>query len=77
MRPGDTVAVVSPSGPPNAALLTRGVERLEGLGLKVVVGAHARCEVAHVVDAAVEQRIIHRRVPVEELFARGTHHLVA
>ncbi|MEV4109580.1 LD-carboxypeptidase [Nonomuraea sp. NPDC049695] len=41
MRPGDTVAVVSPSGPPNAALLMRGVERLEGLGLKVVVGAHA------------------------------------
>ncbi|MEV0234982.1 LD-carboxypeptidase [Nonomuraea sp. NPDC050786] len=41
MRPGDTVAVVSPSGPPNAALLRRGVERLEGLGLKVVVGAHA------------------------------------
>ncbi|MFI6736296.1 LD-carboxypeptidase [Nonomuraea sp. NPDC050451] len=41
MRPGDTVAVVSPSGPPNAVLLRRGVERLEGLGLKVLVGAHA------------------------------------
>ncbi|MFB9473931.1 LD-carboxypeptidase [Nonomuraea salmonea] len=41
MRPGDTVAIVSPSGPPNPELLRRGVERLEGLGLKVVVGAHA------------------------------------
>ncbi|QFY10732.1 LD-carboxypeptidase [Nonomuraea phyllanthi] len=41
MRPGDTVAVVSPSGPPNAVQLRRGVEHLEGLGLKVVVGAHA------------------------------------
>ncbi|WP_433429622.1 S66 peptidase family protein [Nonomuraea sp. CA-141351] len=41
MRPGDTVAVVSPSGPPNAVMLRRGVERLESLGLKVVAGAHA------------------------------------
>src|SRR4051812_42769477 len=40
MRQGDTVAVVSPSAPPNAVLLRRGVERLEGLGLKVVVGEH-------------------------------------
>ncbi|MDR8409262.1 LD-carboxypeptidase [Nonomuraea sp. 3-1Str] len=38
IRPGDTVAVVAPSGPPDAALLKRGVERLEGLGLKVVAG---------------------------------------
>ncbi|MFC5835021.1 S66 peptidase family protein [Nonomuraea insulae] len=41
MQQGDTVAIVSPSGPPSAVLLGRGVERLEGLGLKVVVGAHA------------------------------------
>ncbi|MEV4172109.1 LD-carboxypeptidase [Nonomuraea sp. NPDC049709] len=41
MQQGDTVAIVSPSGPPNADLLKRGVERLEGLGLKAVVGAHA------------------------------------
>ncbi|MCK2216538.1 LD-carboxypeptidase [Actinomadura sp. ATCC 31491] len=40
LRPGDTVAIVAPSGPPAAALLKRGVQRLEGLGLKVVVGAH-------------------------------------
>lgn len=40
MRQGDTVAVVSPSGPPDAVLLRRGIERLEGLGLKVVAGAH-------------------------------------
>ncbi|TMR94356.1 S66 peptidase family protein [Nonomuraea basaltis] len=40
MQQGDTVAIVSPSGPPDAALLERGVERLEGLGLKVVTGAH-------------------------------------
>ena len=42
MQPGDTVAIVSPSGPPNAVLLSRGVERLErGLGLKVVIGGRA------------------------------------
>ncbi|MFG1703348.1 LD-carboxypeptidase [Nonomuraea sp. M3C6] len=41
MQPRDTVAIVSPSGPPDAVMLRRGVERLEGLGLKVVVGAHA------------------------------------
>ncbi|WP_308164528.1 S66 peptidase family protein [Nonomuraea sediminis] len=40
IRPGDTVAVVSPSGTPDAIRLKRGVERLESLGLKVVVGAH-------------------------------------
>ncbi|GAA1667382.1 LD-carboxypeptidase [Nonomuraea maheshkhaliensis] len=40
MRQGDTVAIVAPSGPPNAVLLRRGVRRLEELGLKVVVGAH-------------------------------------
>jgi muramoyltetrapeptide carboxypeptidase len=40
MQQGDTVAIVSPSGPPDAVLLERGIERLEGLGLKVVAGAH-------------------------------------
>jgi len=40
-RPGDTVAVVAPSGPPDSERLARGVRVLEGLGLKVVVGAHA------------------------------------
>ncbi|MFD1930542.1 LD-carboxypeptidase [Nonomuraea mangrovi] len=40
LREGDTVAVVSPSGPPNAALLQRGVKLLEGLGLKVMLGRH-------------------------------------
>ncbi|MEV4099626.1 LD-carboxypeptidase [Nonomuraea sp. NPDC049649] len=35
-----TVAVVAPSGPVDAAALRRGVERLEGLGMKVVVGQH-------------------------------------
>lgn len=38
MRPGDTVAVVSPSGPPNAVRLRDGVRALEALGLKVVLG---------------------------------------
>ncbi|MEV0391081.1 LD-carboxypeptidase [Nonomuraea sp. NPDC050643] len=41
MQQGDTVAIVSPSGPAAAVLLGRGVERIEGLGLKVVTGAHA------------------------------------
>ncbi|MFI6453542.1 LD-carboxypeptidase [Streptosporangium amethystogenes] len=39
-RPGDTVAVVAPSGPPDFGRLARGVRVLEGLGLKVVLGAH-------------------------------------
>src|SRR5690606_27827532 len=41
MHQNATVAVVSPSGPVDPVLLERGVERLEGLGLKVVVGPHA------------------------------------
>ncbi|MFI6503469.1 LD-carboxypeptidase [Nonomuraea typhae] len=41
MRPGDTVAVVSPSGPPDPILLQRGVAALERLGVKVVVGQYA------------------------------------
>ncbi|MFI6297462.1 LD-carboxypeptidase [Nonomuraea sp. NPDC050790] len=40
MRPGDTVAVVSPSGPPDPVRLARGVALLEGLGARVVTGAH-------------------------------------
>ncbi|SEH00680.1 muramoyltetrapeptide carboxypeptidase [Nonomuraea solani] len=40
MQPADTVAIVSPSGPPNAVLLKRGIQRLEALGLKVVTGSH-------------------------------------
>ncbi|MFC4062062.1 LD-carboxypeptidase [Planomonospora corallina] len=40
LRPGDTVAVVAPSGPVDAALLARGAAVLEGLGLEVVTGAH-------------------------------------
>ncbi|MEV0622148.1 LD-carboxypeptidase [Nonomuraea sp. NPDC050404] len=41
MQQGDTVAIVSPSGPASAVLFKRGVKRLEELGLKVVVGPHA------------------------------------
>ncbi|MFI6909382.1 LD-carboxypeptidase [Nonomuraea sp. NPDC050394] len=56
MRPGDTVAVVSPSGPPDAVRLARGVALLEGLGVRVVVGAHtmARQHLPHLAgsDAA-------------------------
>ncbi|MBB2915257.1 muramoyltetrapeptide carboxypeptidase [Streptosporangium becharense] len=40
IRPGDTVAVVTPCGPPDPARLARGIRVLEGLGLKVVTGAH-------------------------------------
>ncbi|MDA0632885.1 LD-carboxypeptidase [Nonomuraea sp. MCN248] len=41
MHPGTTAAVVAPSGPVDAALLRRGIERLEERGVKVVVGPHA------------------------------------
>ncbi|MFC3819214.1 S66 peptidase family protein [Planomonospora venezuelensis] len=40
LRPGDTVAVVAPCGPPDPVRLARGVQVLRGLGLKVVTGAH-------------------------------------
>ncbi|MBB4942176.1 muramoyltetrapeptide carboxypeptidase [Streptosporangium album] len=40
LRPGDVVAVVAPSGPCDPVRLARGVRVLEGLGLKVVTGAH-------------------------------------
>ncbi|MBG0832933.1 LD-carboxypeptidase [Planomonospora sp. ID67723] len=40
LRPGDTVAVVAPCGPPDPLRLERGVRVLRGLGLKVVTGAH-------------------------------------
>ncbi|MEU0519160.1 LD-carboxypeptidase [Streptosporangium sp. NPDC006007] len=39
LRPGDVVAVVAPCGPPDPPRLARGVQALEGMGLKVVVGA--------------------------------------
>lgn len=41
LRPGDTVAVVCPCGPPDPAQLRRGAGVLEELGLKVVMGEHA------------------------------------
>lgn len=40
LRPGDRVAVVAPAGPVDSALLSRGVELLEGWGLHVEVGKH-------------------------------------
>jgi muramoyltetrapeptide carboxypeptidase len=40
LRPGDTVAVVAPCGPVDSGRLARGVRALEGLGLKVITGAH-------------------------------------
>ncbi|MEZ0071148.1 LD-carboxypeptidase [Planotetraspora sp. GP83] len=39
LRPGDTVALVAPSGPVDPVRLTRGAEVLTGLGLDVVFGA--------------------------------------
>ncbi|WP_250033249.1 S66 peptidase family protein [Paractinoplanes maris] len=40
LRAGDQVRLVSPAGPPQRADVERTVHRLEGLGLKVSVGAH-------------------------------------
>ena len=41
LRPGDVVAIVSPSGPVEASAMERGVALLESWGLRVRVGAHA------------------------------------
>ncbi|MER5320203.1 S66 peptidase family protein [Streptosporangium roseum] len=41
LRAGDVVALVAPCGPPDPVRLARGARVLEGLGLKVVTGAHA------------------------------------
>jgi muramoyltetrapeptide carboxypeptidase len=38
LRPGDTVALVAPSGPADPVRLQRGREILEGLGLRVIPG---------------------------------------
>jgi muramoyltetrapeptide carboxypeptidase len=40
LRPGDRVRVVAPGGPPDPALLARGVDILRSFGLVVEVGAH-------------------------------------
>ncbi|RBQ18988.1 LD-carboxypeptidase [Spongiactinospora rosea] len=40
LRPGDTVAVVAPSGPPDRAEVERGADVLRKLGLTVVFGEH-------------------------------------
>lgn len=40
LRPGDTVALVAPSGPVDEAMLRRGIAILEGWGLAVRVGEH-------------------------------------
>ena len=48
LRPGDTVALVSPSSPTiEPGQVDLAVERLERLGFKVVVGAHARAKHGH------------------------------
>ncbi|KOX10813.1 peptidase S66 [Micromonospora sp. NRRL B-16802] len=41
MRPGDTVALVSPSGPTSPERVARGVELLTGWGLRPVLAANA------------------------------------
>lgn len=41
LRPGDRVAVVAPSGPPNQERLAAGCEILRGWGLDVVVSPHS------------------------------------
>ncbi|HEU5161465.1 MAG TPA: LD-carboxypeptidase [Streptosporangiaceae bacterium] len=45
LRPGDTVAVVAPSGPVDPARLAAGCATLRDLGLHVVVGEHVRARV--------------------------------
>jgi muramoyltetrapeptide carboxypeptidase len=40
LRPGDTVALVAPSGPVDEAMLRRGIAILESWGLAVLVGEH-------------------------------------
>jgi muramoyltetrapeptide carboxypeptidase len=41
LRPGATLAVVSPASTPKADLVHRGIARLHALGYKTVLGAHA------------------------------------
>src|SRR5512140_257450 len=45
LNSGDQVALVSPASPPrNRRVLVRGQKQLEGLGLRVVAGAHVLSE---------------------------------
>lgn len=58
LRPGDTIAVVSPASPIAAycpARLRRGVEALEALGFRVVLGAHASARHGHTAGTRAER----------------------
>lgn len=46
LRPGDTIAVISPSSTPDMAALRRGVREIEKRGYRVVLGRHvgAKCD---------------------------------
>lgn len=61
VRPGDTVAVVSPSGPPRPDKIAAGVALLEGWGLRVKVSPHACDRVGYLAG--------HDQVRVDELNA--------
>jgi len=40
LKPGDTIAITAPAGPPNPNYLDKGVRFLSSLGYKVVLGEH-------------------------------------
>jgi len=56
LRPGDTVAMISPASPPRGVRsLALGKKRLERLGLRVVVGKHALSEYGYLAGSDRER----------------------
>lgn len=55
LGPGDRVAVIAPSGPLEPERLDRGCAVLAGLGLDVVVGAHARDVAGHLAGSDADR----------------------
>ena len=57
LRAGDRVALISPASPPrNRSLLLLGTQRLEQLGLQVVVGKHALSEYGYLAGSDRKRR---------------------
>jgi muramoyltetrapeptide carboxypeptidase len=61
LKPGDVIGVVAPSGPPREKELAMGVERLEKLGFKVLLGEYVYKRWRHL-SAEDDQRVedLHR-----------------
>jgi muramoyltetrapeptide carboxypeptidase len=70
LKPGDTVMLVSPSGPTRAERVQRGIELLTGWGLRVSVGPNAY-ERAGYLAGSDEQRLADLNLALADPAVRG------